>query len=268
MAQGYYVIRTYECGAVGEKIKYWVPGEKPQRMTRRASSDVAQQARNDRNSVRAAARLFHCNFSAGDYCLELDYSDKGLARIKRGAGFVSEFAILDAAAHEFSLLVRRVNRELSRLGLPNLKAFWITSDLDGETGEVVRVHHHAVIPADQRVLKVIRDKWSCCGYVGMKELRHQDDYTPLIEYFRAQVRNASGEAWYSVTRGNFVRPVPVDRIAKGGGLLRAPQGSELLFMSEVRRFEGGNSPQYIRYTLPARRRKKNKRPIPEDGEGE
>ena len=28
MTEGYWVIRTYTAGVVGEKIKYWVPGEK------------------------------------------------------------------------------------------------------------------------------------------------------------------------------------------------------------------------------------------------
>jgi hypothetical protein len=34
MTEGYWVIRTYTAGAVGEKIKYWVPGEKPTRSQR------------------------------------------------------------------------------------------------------------------------------------------------------------------------------------------------------------------------------------------
>ena len=32
---GYWVVRTYEAGAVGEKTKFWVPGERPSKSGRR-----------------------------------------------------------------------------------------------------------------------------------------------------------------------------------------------------------------------------------------
>ena len=34
MAEGYWVIRSYQAGMIGEKIKYWVPGKKPSKSER------------------------------------------------------------------------------------------------------------------------------------------------------------------------------------------------------------------------------------------
>lgn len=54
-----------------------------------------------------------------------------------------------------------------------------TSDMDVETGEAVRVHHHLVI---QRVgFEAAAKKWGL-GTVDYQILRDQDDYTPLAEY--------------------------------------------------------------------------------------
>ena len=50
MANGYWVIRTYTAGAVGEKIKYWVPGEKPTKSERKIKSDIKQVQRNEANA--------------------------------------------------------------------------------------------------------------------------------------------------------------------------------------------------------------------------
>ena len=61
MTEGYWVIRTYTAGAVGEKIKYWVPGEKPTRSQRKLKSDIKQQQRNEANAEKHLARLLNEN---------------------------------------------------------------------------------------------------------------------------------------------------------------------------------------------------------------
>ena len=266
--EGYYIIRTYESGNVGEKIKFWAPGKKPDRMTRKAQSDAAQITRNERNSVRALARIINANFSEGDCFALLTYDDKGLQKLADRIGpkpFYSSDDILAAADAELTNFFRRVNRELDKRGLPHVKSVSINSDMDGETGRSVRVHHHVLVPKEAEEL--IRKKWTA-GNVSTEALSSQDDYTPIADYLLKQIRRKPNEAGWRTSRGNIVRPVPVDRIARGDGIIRVPTGAQIIFMSQVQRYDNGNSPQYVRYSLPARRRKKNKKPIPECGEGE
>ena len=40
---GYWVVRTYEAGAVGEKTKFWVPGERPSKSGRREKQELRKQ---------------------------------------------------------------------------------------------------------------------------------------------------------------------------------------------------------------------------------
>ena len=79
MTEGYWVIRTYTAGAVGEKIKYWVPGEKPTRSQRKLKSDIKQQQRNEANAEKHLARLLNENFSCADHLMRLSYADEAFA---------------------------------------------------------------------------------------------------------------------------------------------------------------------------------------------
>ena len=53
-------------------------------------------------------------------------------------------AMRAAADHELQLVIRRVKRELDKAGV-SLRYVAVTSDMDGDTGETVRVHHHLVV---------------------------------------------------------------------------------------------------------------------------
>lgn len=83
-AKGYWAIRTYAAGAVGEKIKYWVPGEKPTKSERRLRSEIKKQQQNEAGVEKRMARSIHANFDSRDYLLGLDYSEEGLTMIAYG----------------------------------------------------------------------------------------------------------------------------------------------------------------------------------------
>lgn len=61
MQNGYWVIRTYISGNVGEKIKYWVSGNKPVRSKRRVTSDVNKVEKNEKQSEKNLARILNTN---------------------------------------------------------------------------------------------------------------------------------------------------------------------------------------------------------------
>lgn len=130
-----------------------------------------------------------------------------------------------AAEHELQLMIRRVKRELDKLGLP-LRYVAVISDMDGDTGETVRVHHHLVV--DRAVRDVFVEKWAGLGGVDWKPLSPQMDYTPLASYLIRQVRRVPDHKKYISSR-NLLRVEPKDRIAMSEAEVRVPKGGVLLF---------------------------------------
>lgn len=255
MKNGYWVTRTYISGRVGEKTKYWVSGTRDTtaRGRRREKAEIRKQEQNEYSAVKGLARVLNANLRSGDILLGLDYSDEGIEKLLswcRGQGMnvdsMSEEeraeAIREAARHALVLCMRRVSRALAKNGI-ELRCFAaVTSDMDGETGEAVRVHHHLVIPGEAREAFLAKWKHGGVHFKGINP--EQEDYTPLAEYLLRQVRRIPDEKKYITTR-NIIRPIPRDRVAVSDAELRAPVGEKLLFRSEYKR----GCPQYIRYTL-------------------
>ncbi len=252
MKTGYWIIRSYEAGPVGEKTKYWVPGEKPERRSKQKEREAIRKAeQNEYSCLKRAARILNANFTAGDLLIGLDYSDEGLAALEREIGpadpeqdAVERMNELRAAAeHQLKLYLRRVKRALRERG-EALRVFAVTSDMDGDTGETVRIHHHLIVPAC--ALELMREKWTLGG-VYEETLRRQKDYTPLAEYLLRQVRRVPDAKKY-VTSRNLIRPEPKDRVALSEAELRVPKGGQLLY----RGAHTWRGPQYIRYVLPGK----------------
>lgn len=258
MREGYWVVRTYEAGAVGEKTKFWIQGSPAARSKRKEHSEIKKQEQNEYSAQKQLARLINANFHQGDLLMGLDYSKEGMERLERYIaehhiqveGCEDEEAaqmerIRQAAERELRLCLRRVKRELAGVGA-ELKCIAITSDMDGDTGEAVRVHHHLIVPAQAREAFV--KKWKELGGVDWSPLSNQIDYTPIAEYFLRQVRRVPDAKKYISTR-NLVRPQPKDRVATSEAEIRVPKGGKLLFRNAFR----PGLPQYIRYMLPKER---------------
>lgn len=260
MRDGYWVTRTYTAGTVGEKIKFFVPGKRPDKKLRRRDLQLVRKAeQNQHNAVRTLARILNANFGAGDLLLGLDYSPEGMERILawgRAHGLevdaddeaVRMDAIWESASHELDNALRRVKRRLEKQGM-ELRAVYVTADTDGSTGYPVRVHHHLVVNAG--VQDAFLQAWEQMGLGGvswspMRE--HQQDRTPIAEYLIRQVRRIPDAKKYRSTR-NLTRPVAKDRVATTAAELRVPAGGELLYRQEYR----PNQPQYIRYTVPRKK---------------
>lgn len=253
MAEGYWVVRTYEAGAVGEKTKFFVPGARPEKRNAKKERDAAKkEAQNEYAAIKNAARIINANFGAGDWLIGLDYDKESYARLERCAAEHPEKdgmdAMREAAEHELRLCMRRVKRELGKAG-EQLRLFAVTSDMDGDTGEAVRLHHHIIVNAEAK--DAFLAKWGRGG-VDFEPLREQIDYYRLAEYLLRQVRRVPN-AKKSLTSRNLIRPEPKDRIALSEAELRVPKGGKLLHRSE---YSPGQA-QYIRYMLP---REKWKRP--------
>lgn len=250
MREGYYVIRTYKAGNVGEKIKFWVPHARPSKSAKKVKSDIKKIKSNEASAVKRLARVINANFAHGDILVGLDYSPKGYEKVCARAGVPvtacepeSLEAIYKAAEKELENAIRRVKRELEKTGT-ELKYAAVTSDLNGKTGECVRVHHHLLINAE--ALSAFIAKWNMGG-VNYSTLRRQADYTDIAVYLIKQVRYLPDAKKYKTSR-NLIRVTPIDRIAKNGALIRAPKGAVLLHAAEYK----PGDPQYIRYILPSK----------------
>ena len=255
MKEGYWVIRTIESGPVGEKIKFWVPGQKPAgKLTRKQKSEIRKAAQNEYSAIRQLARLINANFQPGDLFLGLDYSPEALLRVEQKAAcrcghrfMLTEEqrmdAIREAAAHEMVNCIRRVKRELDKDGV-ELKYVSITSDMDGDTGEAVRVHHHLVINREARDAFVKKWQEKGMGSVDWKPLDDQDDYMDIAKYMIKQVRKLEEANQFASSR-NLIRPQPKDRVAASSSEVRVPKGCRLLHRQE---YKPGRA-QYIRYRI-------------------
>lgn len=255
MKEGYWVVRTYAAGAVGEKTKFWIPGVRPAKQTRREKMEIRKQEQNEYSAIKQLARLINANFRPGDILLGLDYSDEGMQRLlawaeSQGADLATQDEtermafIREAAEHELRLVLRRVKRELDKIEVAS-RYIAVTSDMDGDTGEAVRIHHHLLVPAEAR--DAFMEKWGMGG-VDWEYLSNQEDYTPIAEYLIRQVRRVPDAKKYVSSR-NLVRPQPKDRVALTDAELRVPKGGKLLHRNE---FKPGRA-QYIRYVLPGAR---------------
>ena len=254
MKEGYWVIRTYKAGLIGEKTKFWVPGKRPEKkLGRKAKAALRKQEQNEYASIKQAARILNENFSSKDVLLGLDYSDKGMKKLYRWLekqGICLEqlddagrmCALWEAADHELGNCLRRAKRSAEKLGA-QIKAFYITSDLDSYTGETVRVHHHLVVSGES--VEAFREAWKSMGGVDYEYLTaNQVDRTELAEYLLKQVRHVPNAKKFKTTR-NLVRPQAKDQIVLTDAELRVPRHAKLLFRREFRT----GQPQYIRYAM-------------------
>lgn len=256
MQEGYWVTRSYRAGDVGEKIKFFVPGTRPTGKLRRKDRDaIRKQEQNAYNAQKTLARILNANFRRG-LLIGLDYNEAGMQRLiawarEKGLAVDSENeqerldAIWEAASHELDIALRRVKNRLEKQGV-ELKAAYITSDMDGTTGEIVRVHHHLVVNTGTEA--AFLDAWEKFGLGGVSWTpldKQQKDRSALAEYFIRQVRRIPDAKKYRSTR-NLLRPQPKDRVVLSDARLREPKGTKLVFAQEF----VPNRPQYIRYTYP------------------
>lgn len=247
--EGYWIIRTYKAGIVGEKIKYWVPGQKPTKSQRRMKNEIRKQQANEASAVKKVARLLNANFQGGDGFLCLTYDEKGIRKIMEGLEDMPEEEkmehIKENAKHQLKLFFKRVAGACKRKGI-ELKYIAITSDMDGETGEYVRIHHHIVVPAE--VVEICEAKWKL-GYVRKNKVWEEPDHFGLAKYLMDQVRRVPDQKKYTPSR-NLIVPEPVDRIARGGKEVQPPKGAVMIHRSEWK----PGLPQYIRYIIPKDKR--------------
>lgn len=260
MGRQMYMIRKIRSGNIIEETCFPVnPNVKPRAVRRKGAtaSLPRKQDANERAAVKRLNRLLHCNFTAGDLLIGPDYDEASMRRLMEGLDPEDTEGLRKRAEHDLRLFLRRLSRALEREGV-ELRYIAFTSDMDGDTGELVRAHHHVILGAEgitmrDRALYVgerkLEDIWGR-GHVDYEPLRHQDDYSRLAAYLMRQVRRVPDGRKYSASR-NLRHPVLVsERIVYRVRELPVPKGAKLLHRDQYTPGEV----QYIRYTAPVRTR--------------
>ena len=246
-----FMIRKIKSGRVTEVSAFPVaPNVRPRRGRRRGATTTRKQDKNDRDAVKRLARVLNCNFQGGDLLIQPTYTDAALYALADGLQEGDLEELRRRAEHELVLFLRRLGREIRKAG-GVLQAVWLTSDMDGDTGELVRIHHHVVLKAaglymENGILWIgnrrVDEIWGR-GHVDWKPLQHQDDYSQLAAYLIRQVRRRPDGKKYSCTR-NLKKPILIsERIVYNARELRAPKGAKILHRGPYTPGE----PQYLRY---------------------
>lgn len=254
--RGRWMVIRRTSGRAVELSSVWVGvNAKPRKGRRKGTTSAQKQDENERDAVKRLARAINCNFSHGDLWLTPKYDPAGEARLEAWArehqeeGERWEDALLRAAEREGRLYMERIKRVLESRGV-EFRYILVTSDMDGESGEAVRIHHHLIVP--RVAFEVAAAKWEL-GTVDYQILRDQEDYTPLAEYLCRQVRRRANAKKWTCSR-NLKKPVVSTRWAKPGEELRPDRGTVLVDRNQ---WEPGK-PQYIRFVkrpLPSERQK-------------
>lgn len=232
---------------------------KPRRNKTKGTTSAQKQDENERDCVKRLARSINCNFTHGDLLLTAKYDEEGMTRLikaaeaRRRPGQSEEDALFDALDREAENYVRRLGRQLAKEGI-ELRYIIVPSDMDGETGELVRPHVHIILPRVSFDAAALAWKG---GSVEYQILKDQDDYTPLALYLCRQARRRPGKQKYRCSR-NLKKPIVNERWAKPGEELRPDRNGKVVARNE---WETGK-PQYIRFikgeALPAGRGQRRK----------
>lgn len=240
--RGKWMIRQYVSGKVVEKSKFWVPEQTKRRSPKKATSSMRKRDENEKEAIKQLSRLINCNFSHGDLWLSLGYSEKSFKALcakPSSDGIDNLNEIKKAADKELELFLRRMRREAQKMGI-EFKYIALTSDMDGKSGEIVRPHHHIIMPRASYELCV--KHWKN-GNVDYQLLRDQEDYTPLAVYLCKQVRRAACENRWKASR-NLKKPVITEELTHSKGILRAPAGAKII---DLGHYDDESGNHYIRY---------------------
>jgi len=249
--------RKYICTNGVVEVTQFVVGDKSQvtgKRWRKAKSQEDKRDENARQAVRVAARILNCNYGPESCLVTLTYSDESAemvlgATTPKSAALTDPFAqgsleadaIWETARGILAKSLEAVRRKAKRADIP-MKTFAVTSDLDQETGELVRVHHHVVVNAEAAAL--LEEHWKH-GHVHTEHLYRQDDYTPLAAYLLGQVRHKENRKKYSCSR-NMVQPKVEEMVLAEDPCneIRVQPGAKVLDRTPYRE---GTVNQYVRY---------------------
>jgi hypothetical protein len=254
MSGGKFMKRKVQSGEVVEVTLFPVgSATKPRKGRKKGSTTSRKQDANMRLAVRKLAQSIHCNFRQGDIFLTLKYSqeriDKLIEEIKADGQDVTPDTIRLYAIHERDCFLRRIKRNMLARG-QELRYIASTSDIDGSTGELVKVHHHLIIPKE--AFDFVFRHWAK-DWTNYTPLDNRKDHTALAEYIIKQCRRQPDKKKYTVSQ-NLKKPVVIsEEIITVKEELKVPRGANVTHRDP---FDFTAPTQYVRYIEPPKNKKR------------
>ena len=255
MSEGKFMIRKWKAGKTVVMSKFPVGNAtKPRAKKKKGATPSYKKMQNDMSAVRTLTRTIDCNFKHGDFWITLKYDDgkyqKLLSKLEAAGMELTPDNIRLEAIHERDLFLRRVKRNMTEKGL-DLQYVSVTSDIDGDTGNAVRVHHHILV--NKEAFEFIFKHWRK-DILRYDPLRDQDSYAALAEYLIRQVRRQPEKKKYTTSK-NLKKPELIsEAVVSDSGELVVPKGAKVLQRSP---YDVDKNPsQYICYVPKAEKKKR------------
>lgn len=250
--EGLYMIETIISGEVKERRKTRITRRPAKRGGRiKGNSSEKKLAGNNEHAKLQLARTFNCNMKKGDLWLTATFDEESLAAV--GGNY-------EGAKKAGKLFVDRLVYRLKKQGVV---AKWVLapSEIDGETGEVVRPHVHIVITGTGFTMQdgelrlgaeKVDDIWGM-GFVDVRFLKNQKDYYALAVYIVNQSRGVPDEKKWTCSR-NMKKPIVRREIVTTGRRLMVPAGATELPGTKYDPEKNQNFVRYIPKTRDVRKK--------------
>ncbi len=252
MVEGKYMMRKITAGEVVEISCFKVGNAtKPRSKRKKGTSTFRKQDENDRDAVKRLARTINGNFGPADYWLTPHYDQKRmnklLKKLETNGLEATPDNIRDEAVSELGRCLRRVKRDMDADKVP-FRYIKATADIDGDTGEYVRPHHHLIV--NKEAYDYIMKHWPKEEF-DCKPLKDQKDYTPMAIYIIRQVRRQPDGKKFSPSR-NLKKPEIEETIINVKKLMKAPPGAKVMEAS----YDADKPVQYMRYIKAENKKKR------------
>lgn len=224
--EGCYVRKQIKSGDMFEISVFQAPIGRQHRGLRTNIRNTEKQSKNRRAAVRKLARIINANFSKRDEAIVLTYDDLALLEKGMPEGLSQEEAREyrhHAADKQLRLFCDRLRKLCKKAGV-NLRYVAVTSDIDGETGQPVRIHHHVIISGEASAFA--ERAWRKRGYVLCQGLQVSTDNFPLAYYMLAQVGHEWNAKSYIASR-NLQKPQETYSIVSSLDLPDPPAGAHV-----------------------------------------
>ncbi len=218
------VRRVYQTGSFREVCDVWATDRYRPRGTRlKGNARKSQMDANMKAAIRELTRILNGNFSYERGSLLCTFS------------FDQEPADRKQAKKLFTDKLWKELRKLCKQDGRELKVCGVVSDMDGETGEKVRWHVHAVL--EGCAMEDVRRLWSL-GVVDCRSIRKEKTHGKLAVYLLKQCRCAADEKKWFTSRNLERTKLLSETEVVGSPKYRLPKGAEIIAQGEYCPEEG------------------------------
>lgn len=217
------VRRVYQTGSFREVRDVYVHDRYRARGTRlKGNSRKGQMDANMKAAIRELTRILNGNFSYMNGDLLCTFS------------FDQEHTRTEAW-EIFSRKCLRPLRKICKEKGRELKLCAVVSDMDGDSGETVRVHIHAVLGGC--TMEDVRSCWTL-GVVDIRTVRREKTHARLAQYLLKQCRCAPDEKKWHTSRNLERTKLLSETEVVGNPKYRLPKGADIIAQGEYCPEEG------------------------------